>query len=231
MANRPVAARTNAGTGKIARELKHMPRVLIVDDHPLVARATANEVRMVKRDAETRLAHSIEEAERVIAEWEEPDTILLDLRLPDTEGLSGLVHLHKVVPKATIAIISAEDDPNVMRDAFAQGARGYLTKGRDIDQFTDGLRKVLDYGFYFPPEVTAPAPPPPSQHLTDREEEVVRALALGKVNKQLADMLGVSESTFKTHLRAIYRKLGVRTRIQAAGRARELGLLAVRRRA
>ena len=136
-----------------------MPRVLIIDDHPLVARATANEVRMVKRDAETRLAHSIEEAERVIAEWEEPDTILLDLRLPDTEGLSGLVHLHKVVPKATIAIISAEDDPNVMRDAFAQGARGYLTKGRDIDQFTDGLRKVLDYGFYFPPEVTTPAPP------------------------------------------------------------------------
>ena len=157
-----------------------MTRVLIIDDHPLVARATANEVRMVKRDAETRLAHSIEEAERVIAEWEEPDTILLDLRLPDTEGLSGLVHLHKVVPKATIAIISAEDDPNVMRDAFAQGARGYLTKGRDIDQFTEGLRKVLDYGFYFPPEVTTPAPPPPSLHLTDREEEVVRALALGQ---------------------------------------------------
>ena len=60
---------------------------------------------------------------------------------------------------------------------------------------------------------------------------MVKALALGKVNKQLADMLGVSESTFKTHLRAIYRKLGVRTRIQAAGRARELGLLPVRRRA
>jgi DNA-binding NarL/FixJ family response regulator len=173
----------------------------------------------------------MEEAERVIAEWEPPDTILLDLRLPDTDGLSGLVHLHKLAPKATIAIISAEDDPHVMRDAFAQGARGYITKGRDIDQFTEGLRKVLDYGFYFPPEVTTPAPPSSSLHLTDREEEVVRALALGKVNKQLADMLGVSESTFKTHLRAIYRKLGVRTRIQAAGRARELGLLAVRRRA
>ncbi len=208
-----------------------MTRVLIVDDHPLVARATANEVRMVKRDAETRIAHSIEDAERVLSEWEAPDTILLDLRLPDTDGLSGLVRLHKLAPKATIAIISAEDDPNVMRDAFAQGARGYLTKGRDIDQFTDGLRKVLDYGFYFPPEVTTPAPPQVSLHLTEREEEVVRALALGKVNKQLADLLGVSESTFKTHLRAIYRKLGVRTRLQAAGRARELGLLPVRRRA
>ena len=207
-----------------------MTRVLIIDDHPLVARATANEVRMVKREAETRIAHSMEEADRVIGEWEAPDTILLDLRLPDTDGLSGLVHLHKLAPKATIAIISAEDDPAVMRDAFAQGARGYLTKGRDIDQFTEGLRKVLDYGFYFPPEVTTAAPVT-TLHLTGREEEVVRALALGKVNKQLADMLGVSESTFKTHLRAIYRKLGVRTRVQAAGRARELGLLPVRRRA
>ena len=157
-----------------------MTRVLIVDDHPLVARATANEVRMVKREAETRLAHSIEEAEAVIADWEAPDTILLDLRLPDTDGLSGLVHLHKLAPKATIAIISAEDDPHVMRDAFAQGARGYLTKGRDIDQFTEGLRKVLDYGFYFPPEVTTPAPNPPAAHLTDREEEVVRALSVGQ---------------------------------------------------
>ena len=77
-----------------------MTRVLIVDDHPLVARATANEVRMVKREAETRLANSIEEAERVIAEWEPPDTILLDLRLPDTDGLSGLVHLHKLAPES-----------------------------------------------------------------------------------------------------------------------------------
>jgi DNA-binding NarL/FixJ family response regulator len=208
-----------------------MIRVLIVDDHPLVARATANEVRMVKRDAETRLAGSVEEAELVIAAWEPPDTILLDLRLPDTDGLSGLVRLHRLAPNATIAIISAETDPQVMRDAFSQGARGYLTKTRDIDQFTDGLRKVLEYGFYFPPEVTTPSPTPLPSHLTDREEEVVRALALGKVNKQLAEMLGVSESTFKTHLRAIYRKLGVRTRTQAAGRARELGLLAVQRRA
>jgi len=152
---------------------------------------------------------------------------------PQTElnAFHAMCEAFRTMPKATIAIISGEDDPHIMRDAFAQGARGYLTKGRDIDQFTEGLRKVLDYGFYFPPEVTTPAPTTPAAHLTDREEEVVRALALGKVNKQLADMLGVSESTFKTHLRAIYRKLGVRTRIQAAGRARELGLLAIRRRA
>lgn len=203
-----------------------MTRVLIVDDHPLVARATANEVRMLRPEAETRIAGSIEEAASILSGWQPPDAILLDLRLPDTDGLSGLTHLHRLAPKAAIVIVSAETDPHIMRDAFAQGARGYLTKTTDIDRFTDGLRKVLDYGFHFPPEATAPAPPIHRSRLTDREAEVVKALASGKVNKQLADMLGVSESTFKTHLRAIYRKLGVRTRVQAAGRARELGLTA-----
>ena len=67
MESSALGARMRPGTGKIAWGLNHMTRVLIIDDHPLVARATANEVRMVKRDAETRLAHSIEEAERVIA--------------------------------------------------------------------------------------------------------------------------------------------------------------------
>lgn len=222
------------GTGDRKRLLRHNPqmtRVLIVDDHPLVARATANEVRMLKPEAETHIAGSVEAAERVLADWQPLDVILLDLRLPDTDGLSGLTRLHRLAPKAAIAIVSAETDPQVMRDAFVQGARGYLTKSTDIDRFTESLRKVLDYGFYFPPEATEPAPPIHRSRLTDREAEVIKALASGKVNKQLADMLGVSESTFKTHLRAIYRKLGVRTRVQAAGRARELGLVAGRSRA
>ncbi|MEP6609218.1 MAG: response regulator transcription factor [Burkholderiaceae bacterium] len=208
-----------------------MTRVLIVDDHPLVARATANEVRTLRPLAETRIAGSIDEAEHALADWQAPDVILLDLRLPDTDGLSGLNRLHRLAPNAAIAIVSAETDPHVMRDAFAQGARGYLTKSTDIERFTESLRKVLDYGFYFPPEATEPAPPIHRSRLTDREAEVIKALASGKVNKQLADMLGVSESTFKTHLRAIYKKLGVRTRVQAAGRARDLGLLAARTRA
>ena len=177
---------------------------------------------MVKPDAETQLAHSIEEAEHVIGEGEPPDTILLDLRLPDSDGLSGLGS-HKLA-RGNDWIISAEEIRSHAR-RIRQGARatdqGRLTSSRGLAR----ARTVL-----FRPRSQRPATPP-ALHLTDREEEVVRALALGRVNKQLADMLGVSESTFKTHLRAIYRKLGVRTRLQAAGRARELGLLPVRRRA
>jgi len=207
--------------------------VLIVEDHPFVASATAREVRALLPQAETRCVDSIESAERAIAErGGSPDFVLLDLVLPDAEGLSGLVRMRRAAPQAPVAIVSGELRPELMRDAFAQGARGYLAKSADVDAFTDGLRKFLQSGFYFPPEAAQPAAPTETpQRLTEREVAALRALASGKLNKQLADVLGVTESTFKTYLRAIYRKLGVRTRVEAVGRARELGLLDVRRRA
>jgi DNA-binding NarL/FixJ family response regulator len=110
------------------------------------------------------------------------------------------------------------------------GARGYLVKTHDVDSFLDGLGKLFQRGFFFPPEAAeAPEEVRRPGALTAREVAAIRALAPGKANKQLADILGVTESTFKSHLRAIYKKLGVRTRVQAVGRARQLGLLEVSR--
>lgn len=210
-----------------------MTFVLIVEDHPFVASATAREVTALLPQAETMCVDSIESAERAIAERGcSPDFILLDLLLPDAEGLSGLVRMRQAAPQAPVAIVSGELRPERMRDAFAQGARGYLAKSADIDAFTEGLRKFLETGFYFPPGAAEPAAAAESpRRLTEREVAALRALASGKLNKQLADVLGITESTFKTYLRAIYRKLGVRTRVEAVGRARELGLLDARRRA
>ncbi len=210
-----------------------MASVLIVDDHPFVAAATAREAAALLPDAETCCVGSVASAEAAIAKRAQPPTfILLDLLLPDAEGLSGLVRLHQLVPNAIIAIVSGEVNPQVMRDAFSQGARGYLTKTRDVEEFTDALKKLFERGFFFPPEAAQPVPPRRQPaHLTDREVAALNALASGKLNKQLADILGVAESTFKTHLRAIYRKLGVRTRVEAVGRARELGLILPGRRA
>lgn len=210
-----------------------MAYVLIVDDHPFVAAATARETCTLLLGAETCCVDSVASAEEAIARRDQPPNfILLDLLLPDAEGLSGLVRLHLLAPLSVIAIVSGEVNPTIMRDAFAQGARGYLSKTRHVDDFTDSLRKFFECGFYFPPEAARPAPPRcHSGHLTEREIASLNALASGRVNKQLADSLGVSESTFKTHLRAIYKKLGVRTRTQAVGRARELGLIGSIRRA
>jgi len=205
-----------------------MPHVLIVDDHPLVASATAREVAAIVPGAQLTCVKSIAAAEAAISTLERgPDFVLLDLVLPDAEGLSGLVRLRQAAPEAIIAIITGETGRQVMRDTFAMGARGYLVKTNDVDAFLDGLRKLFERGFYFPPEA-AEAPEEVVRRpgaLTAREVAAIKALATGKANKQLADILGVTESTYKSHLRAIYKKLGVRTRVQAVGRARQLGLL------
>lgn len=209
-----------------------MAYILIVDDHPFVAAAAAREAASLLPGAEIGCVESVTSAEVAIAERAQaPDFILLDLVLPDADGLSGLVRLRHVAPNSIIAIVSGEVSPQVMRDAFAQGARGYLTKTRDVDEFTDSLKKLFERGFFFPPEAAEAV----QQHhrpaqLTEREAAALNALASGKVNKQLADILGVTESTFKTHLRAIYRKLGVRTRVEAVSRARQLGLIDLGRR-
>lgn len=210
-----------------------MTFVLIVEDHPFVASATAREVMALLPGAEARCVDSIASAERAVAQrGRNPDFVLLDLLLPDVEGMSGLRRIRELAPDAPVAIVSGELRPDVMRDAFAQGARGYLAKSADVETFTDGLRKFLERGFFFPPEAAEPVvPSEPPRRLTEREVAALRALASGKLNKQLADVLGVTESTFKTYLRAIYRKLGVRTRVEAVGRARELGLLDTRWRA
>jgi DNA-binding NarL/FixJ family response regulator len=207
-----------------------MTRVLIVDDHPLVARYTKAEVAALRPDAELLVASSMECAEGLIADGAVPDYVLLDLILPDCEGLTGLVRLRKLVPGAVIGVVTGETNPEVMRDCFTQGARGYLTKNTGAEEFTEALRKLFDNGFFYPPQAADPMLGKSANRLTPREVEVLRALATGKRNKQLAPTLGISESTFKTYLRNIYEKLRTRTRVETVRRGVELGLVDTRRR-
>ena len=177
------------------------------------------------------VAGSLESAEALIADGAAPDYVLLDLILPDCEGLTGLVRLRKLAPSAVIGVVTGETSPEVMRDCFAQGARGYLTKNTGAEEFTEALRKLFDNGFFYPRQAIDPAPAKSTPRVTRREVEVLRALATGKRNKQLAPTLNISESTFKTYLRNIYEKLGVRTRVEAVRRGVELGIIDTRRRA
>ncbi|MGB3428075.1 MAG: response regulator transcription factor [Burkholderiaceae bacterium] len=208
-----------------------MTKVLIVDDHPMVARYTRNEVIVLRPEATVLLAGTLSEAEAIVEQDGPPEYVLLDLMLPDCEGLSGLVRLRALAPQSVIGVVSGETNPEVMRDCFAQGARGYLTKSTGADEFTDALRKLVDNGFFYPPQAADPVPAKSNHRLTQREIDVLRALAIGKVNKQLAPLLQISESTFKTYLRSIYEKLEVRTRLEAVRRGAELGLIETRRRA
>lgn len=204
-------------------------KVLIVDDHPMVARYTRDEVAVIRPNALVVVAGTLELAERVVERDGAPDYVLLDLMLPDCHGLSGLVRLRRLAPDAVIGVLSGETNPAVMRDCFAQGARGYLTKCTGADEFTEALRKLFANGFFYPPQATDPLPAKAAARLTDREVEVLHALATGKVNKQLASTLLITESTFKTYLRSIFHKMGVRTRVAAVRRGVELGIIDPRR--
>ncbi len=207
-----------------------MTRVLIVDDHPLVARYTKAEVAALRPDAEILIAGTLTEAEALVADGATLNYILFDLILPDCDGLAGVVRLRQLAPAAVVGVISGETNPDVMRDCFLQGAKGYITKCTGAEEFTDALRKLFDNGFFYPPQAADSLPARSTHRLTPREAEVLRALAIGKANKQLAPMLNISESTFKTYLRIIYEKLGVRTRVEAVRRGEELGVVDTRRR-
>jgi DNA-binding NarL/FixJ family response regulator len=207
-----------------------MTKVLIVDDHPLVARYTKAEVAALRPGADIVIAGTLTEAEALVTDSATPNYILFDLILPDCDGLAGVVRLRHLAPNAVIGVISGETNPEVMRDCFLQGAKGYLTKSAGAEEFTEALRKLLDNGFFYPRQAADSLPARATHRLTPREAEVLRALAIGKANKQLAPMLNISESTFKTYLRIIYDKLGVRTRVQAVRRGEELGVVDTRRR-
>ena len=234
-ANRPAAGLPPCQAGGTAGRIictgeTRVTKVLIVDDHPMVARYTKNEVLAIRPEATALLAVTLADAEAIVTNDGAPDYVLLDLMLPDCEGLSGLVRLRALAPQSVIGIVSGETSPDVMRDCFSQGARGYLTKSTGADEFTAALRKLFDNGFFYPPEAADPIPARSNHRLTQRETDVLRALAIGKVNKQLAPLLQISESTFKTYLRSIYEKLGARTRLEAVQRGVELGLVETRRR-
>lgn len=207
-----------------------MAKVLIVDDHPMVAHYTKREVLAIRPTATLEIALSLREATDLISRSGPPDYVLLDLLLPDCDGLAGLIQIRDLAPRAVVGVVTGETSPAVMQDAFAQGARGFITKSTGADEFTEALRKLIDHGFYYPPLASIPLPLKESHKLTRREVEVLRALAIGKSNKQLAPLLSITESTFKTYLRSIYEKLGARTRVAAVARAVELGIVDTRRR-
>lgn len=206
-----------------------MTRVLIVDDHPIIAKYTAGEVLRLRPGAQVWAAGTLLEAEATIRAHGAPDFVLLDLTLPDCDGLSGLVRLRQAAQRSVIAVVSGETSPAVIQDCLGQGARGYLPKSSGADDFSGALRTLFDTGFYCPPEAAEPLPRRARPRLTPREETVLRALAEGSVNKQLAARLNISESTFKTYLRNIYEKLDVRTRVQAVRRGEQLGVIETRR--
>ncbi|HXQ64314.1 MAG TPA: response regulator transcription factor [Steroidobacteraceae bacterium] len=198
-------------------------RVLIADDHPLYCDALRAVVPQAYPDAEIAEAASQAEVLAAVVSDSAFDLVLLDLNLPGATRLSCLGALRRVAPTTPIVVVSAVDDPKIMQEVILGGASAYVPKSAPRQVLINALRATLAGGTYMPAEVVAAlreAHAQGSDDLTSRQRHVLELLSKGLSNKQIARTLEISEITVKAHVSAIFRKLGVTSRVQAVIEAR-----------
>jgi DNA-binding NarL/FixJ family response regulator len=202
-------------------------RILIADDHPLFRAALRSAVAQARPDA---MIAEVDDLAGVIARLEaEPDTdlVLLDLHMRDSHGLTGLAALRVQFPAVAALVVSASEEASVVRRALDHGAVGFVPKRTPPAEIVVAIRAVLDGERWLPPALAAALDSAASDpadaalamrlsRLTGQQFRVLAQIGEGRLNKQIADSLGIQERTVKAHVSAIFEKLGVRNRTQAS---------------
>lgn len=227
-------------------------KILVVDDHAIVRAGLSNLFRVLLGDR-ARIIEAASAREAVLALQANPDVALtlLDLTLPDTCGLTGLHTLRHSFPDLRFVIFSAEEDFELMLEAYRLGISGYIPKNSDLTILISALRLLIAGGQYMPAavmsaltkqtgqELRVPAPPSLPLHadktplaingwqqqLSARQMAVLRLMIAGKPNKEIASKLGLAVGTVKNHVAAILLALGASNRAQAATTALMAGIL------
>jgi len=203
-------------------------KTLLIDDHPLFREGFAMVMASKLPGFELLQAGSLADALRCIDREPALDLVLLDLALPDSSGMQGLLRLREAAPQHKLVVLSASESPDVVIAALDAGAAGFIPKTSNLDTLLAALRVVIDGGVYLPDSMLHNQRPPAATGetlgLSPRQLDVLRLLLEGKPNKTICRELDLSESTVKTHLAAIFRKLDVSSRTQAVVSAARLGL-------
>jgi DNA-binding NarL/FixJ family response regulator len=190
-------------------------RVMIVDDHPLVRVGMAT---VVNQQHDMSIAGEAEGGPRVLDLYRQlhPDVVLMDLRLRGDSGSRLTAEIRSEFPAARVLVISNYEGDEDIHQALAAGAMGYLFKSVVEDELVDAIREVNAGRRYLPKTVAARLNEhEDTQQLTRREDEILELLGKGLTNRELGDVLGVSEDTVKTHLKSLFRKLHVSDRAEA----------------
>jgi len=199
--------------------------LIIADDHPLFRAALREAVSRLLAGATIIEAGSLGTLEEAVQAHPSADLLLLDLYMPGARGFSALIQLRAQYPSIPIAIVSAAEDPLMVRRALDFGASGFIPKSASIEKIGEMLRAVLAGHVALPPgfvQQTTEANRPDREaarqiaSLTPQQLRVLLLLADGYPNKAIATDLGVSEATVKAHVTVILRKLGLERRTQAA---------------
>jgi DNA-binding NarL/FixJ family response regulator len=199
--------------------------ILIADDHPLFRSALHQALTLgLGPDARLVEAESIADLEARLTEKSDWDLVLLDLNMPGAYGFSGLVLLRGQYPQVPVVMVSAQEEAAVVVKSKEFGASGFIPKSSSLEVIQQAVRTVLDGEVWWPPQVNenvsvsaeARAASEGLASLTPQQFRVLTMVCEGLLNKQIAYELSVSEATIKAHVTAIFRKLNVRTRTQAA---------------
>lgn len=212
-----------------------MTCLLIADDHPLFRAALRVAASESLPDCEVREAADLPAVLAALAAEPDIDLVLLDLHMPGSQGLSGLAALRGQHPAVAMLVVSAHDEPRIVRRVLDHGAAGFIPKSASPAQIGQAIRSVLDCGNWLPPELAAavaalPVDPADADlasrlaRLTEQQSRVLALLAEGLLNKQIADRLAIQERTVKAHVTAIFEKLQVRNRTQASMMLKSLEL-------
>jgi DNA-binding NarL/FixJ family response regulator len=200
------------------------PRFLIIDDHPLFLEAMQSVLGASFGKAEIEVAETIAAAKHCL-ERSRYNLVLLDLQLPDTVGLNGLMELRQSWPKTPLAVISALADPEILHKVRNIGANGFIHKSLGRQGIVEAVNSLLAGGECFPQAMPSSARTAASaegsrvlkqlRELTPQQFKVLMRICEAKLNKQIAYELDVTETTVKAHITSIFKKLGVHSRTQA----------------
>ena len=200
-------------------------RVFSVDDHPLLREGIA---ALINNQPDMELVAEAENGAEAIRIFKQqlPDVTLLDLRLPDMSGIDVLIAIRSEFPEARIIMLTTfEGDVEIQR-ALQAGARGYLLKNMPPAELLDVIRQVHDGKKRIPPEIASQLVEHMSDEvLTEREVEVLREVAGGNRNREIAARLFISEETVKVHIKHIMEKLGASDRTQAVAIGLRRGII------
>ena len=215
-------------------------RILVVDDHTLFRRGLS---ALLSRDPQFLVVGDAADAGEALRRAQElrPDVILLDNHLPGVNGVDALPSLHQAVPGVKVLMLTVSEDEQDLAAALRGGACGYLLKTIEGDALASAIRRAMRGESVVAEEMTgklisafrgagapaiaaAPVVPSALAGLSPREHDILRGIARGESNKEIARHLGIAETTVKIHVQHVLRKLSISSRVQAAVLATEHGL-------
>ncbi len=208
-------------------------KVIIADDHPLFRAALKQAIRKISVNTKIIEVSSLSEASSMLAAEQNISLLLLDIHMSDSDGFAGLIMYRQAYPMIPIVIVSASEDAEIIRNAIEFGASGFIPKSADLSKIREAINSVFEGQSWWPKfdETTIQMSKSEKSNneisrlfstLTPTQSKVFMAISEGLLNKQIAFKMDISESTIKTHITAIFKKLNISSRTQAVIFAKNL---------